>query len=100
MAPSPLNHASVRLILLADWDPLGVAGILPAENEYDAYVDEVLNLVKHANQHALAQHLHDIETKRMGRAGDMQRCLATAARLHALRPPVRAKPRRSPRPAP
>jgi hypothetical protein len=93
MAHTPLNHSSVRLILLSDWDPLGVSGILPAENEYDAYVDEVLHLVKHANHQAVAQHLHDIETKRMGRAGDMERCLATAVRLHALRPPGRAKPR-------
>jgi hypothetical protein len=93
MPHSQLNHSSVRLILLADWDPLGVAGILPAENEYDPYVEEILHLAKHANQNALAQHLHDIETKRMGRAGDMERCVATAQRLHALRPPGRAKPR-------
>jgi hypothetical protein len=93
MSHTPLNHAAVRLILLSDWDPIGVSGILPAENEYDPYVDEILHLAKHANQHALAQHLHDIETKRMGRAGDMERCVATALRLHALRPPGRTKPR-------
>jgi hypothetical protein len=93
MAHTPLNHSSVRLILLSDWDPLGVSGILPAENEYDAYVDEVLHLVKHATHHAVAQHLHDIETKRMGRAGDMERCVATATRLHGLRAPGRTKPR-------
>ena len=79
-----LNHAAVRLILLSDWDPLGVAGILAAENEYDHFVDEVLNLVRHATVHAVAQHLHDIETRKMGRPGDMVRCLAVAERMHAL----------------
>jgi hypothetical protein len=93
MTNSYINHSAVRLILLSDWDPLGVSGILPAENTYDAYVDEILHLVKHANQHAVAQHLHDIETKKMGRAGDMERCVATALRLHGLRQPGRAKPR-------
>jgi hypothetical protein len=93
MSHTALNHSAVRLILLADWDPLGVAGILAAENEYDSYVEEVLHLAKHASPHALAQHLHEIETKKMGRAGDMQRCLAAAERLHALRPHSRVKPR-------
>jgi hypothetical protein len=93
MTHDTLTHAAVRLILLSDWDPIGVSGILAAENEYDAHVDEVVRIAKQASEKQLAQHLHDIETKQMGLAGDMLRCLTTAKRIHGLR--HHSKPRTS-----
>jgi hypothetical protein len=85
MPTDHLTHAAVRLILLADWDPVGVSGLLAAENEYDALVTDIVRVAKTGSERQLAQHLHEIETKTMGLAGDMERCLATAQRLHALR---------------
>jgi hypothetical protein len=35
------NRARVREVLMRDWDPIGVAGIAEAADEYDGYVGTV-----------------------------------------------------------
>ena len=56
--------ASIRAILLADWDPIGVAAEHPSE--YDSYVGGVYRLLANgASDEQIAQHLHQIEVEAM-----------------------------------
>jgi hypothetical protein len=60
-------HGFVRLILLVDWDPLGVFGIPDAMDEYDSYVGEICELLKSgAAREDLIEHLDVLETQRIG----------------------------------
>ena len=61
------NRARVREILMRDWDPIGVAGIAEAANEYDAYADKayVMLMDQRASAEAIAAYLFDIATNDM-----------------------------------
>ncbi len=61
------------------WDPLGVAGMPGARDEYRDYMGKVLELALSDSQHALSEHLHHIETTAMGVFGDRSRCDEVAA---------------------
>ncbi len=75
----------VRLILLVDWDPIGVLGYAEAMDEYDSYAVEVYDLlVADASQEELAAYLRQIEKERMGVRGNPSMALsAVAAKLRA-----------------
>ena len=62
------NRARVRAILMENWDPIGVAGVPEAADEYDAYADRayVMLMDERANAGAIAAYLLDIATKHMG----------------------------------
>ena len=70
MVPKTPMHeirSAIRHILMADWDPIGVCDLPEAADEYDDYINEVLELLnRNATDEQLAQHLLQIETKRMG----------------------------------
>jgi hypothetical protein len=57
----------IRLVLLHDWDPLGVADEPSAQDEYDSYVGGVYRLLASgASAQEIADHLWEIETDVMG----------------------------------
>jgi hypothetical protein len=68
------DQEAVRKVLLWDWDPIGVAGIPAAVDEYDCYVAAVAQMVVAGKSAAdLAEHLVRIEVDRMGLGGDHDR---------------------------
>lgn len=60
----------IRLVLLVDWDPLGVFGYVETMDEYDSYAVAIYDLLcAGASKHQIAEHLRAIETERMGVRG-------------------------------
>ncbi len=60
----------IRLILLVDWDPIGIFGHIGAMDEYDRYVVEVYDLLcADASKQDIVEYLHDTQTKRIGVRG-------------------------------
>ena len=61
----------IRLVLLVDWDPIGVLGYLLAMDEYDSYAVGVYDLLQSdASDETVMAHLRGIETKQMGVRGN------------------------------
>jgi hypothetical protein len=84
-------HESIRRILLFEWDPIGVADITEAQDEYDSYVGKIHGmLIRHELRHKLVDYLWWIETDNMGLAGNRQRTEAIADRLLGLRDELEA----------
>lgn len=80
-------QASIREILLQEWDPIGVSDVAQAQDEYDSYLGEITRAVlAHQTVAMLANQLVTIETDRMGLAGDRTRALQVADRLLRLMP--------------
>ena len=54
-------------VLLRHWDPVGVANVPEAQDEYEAYVGSVYRLLASgASAQQIAEHLVDIETHQLG----------------------------------
>jgi hypothetical protein len=76
---------------MRDWDPIGVAGVEEAVDEYDAYVGRayVMLMDEHADAQAIAAYLFVIATDHMGlsaNSADLAKRSANAAlALVALR---------------
>jgi hypothetical protein len=59
-------RASIRQILMSKWDPIGVSDTAEAADEYDGYIEGILELLdRKATVQQLSDHLCKIETKRM-----------------------------------
>lgn len=84
------NRARVRELFMREWDPIGVAGIPQAADEYDNYVAEayVMLMDRNADADTITAYLHEIATQHMGLSypGLKDRCIRTAELLVALRP--------------
>lgn len=85
------NRARVREVLMRDWDPIGVAGVPEAADEYDRYAAKayVMLMDERADAVRIAVYLFDIATKHMGlsNTSDLaERSDRTANTLVALRP--------------
>ncbi len=79
-------HEGIRRILLRVWDPIGVADIAEAQDEYDSYVGKIYEiLIRHEPRHKVVEHLWWIETANMGLAGNRQHTEAVADQLLRLR---------------
>ncbi len=62
----------VRLILLVDWDPIGVLGIERAMDEYDSYASDICDLLQAGTSRAaLIAHLNNIEMVTMNSRGNV-----------------------------
>jgi hypothetical protein len=87
---SPLGI--IRLILLVDWDPIGILGHTGAMDEYDSYAVGIYDLLSSdASQQDLVSHLRQIEKERMGVRGNPNMPLsAVAAKLKAAFDTARA----------
>lgn len=84
-------HEGIRGILLREWDPIGVADLAEAQDEYDSYISKIHGmLIRHEPRYNLIDHLWWIETDNMGLAGNRQRTEAIADRLLALRDELEA----------
>jgi hypothetical protein len=86
MKPDALFSA-VRLILMRDWDPIGISEVPAAQDEYDGYVGSLLRLLRDgaSSSSALSERLLRIETVEMGLPGDRERALQVADKLWRLR---------------
>lgn len=60
-------HREIDGILLRDWDPIGVAHVPEAQDEYRSYCRGVYDVaVKTRSSQAVADYLYQIEQQRMG----------------------------------
>ena len=51
---------SIRKLLMPEWDPIGVADIPEAQDEYDSYIPGIYRLLReHADLAAIASYLND-----------------------------------------
>jgi hypothetical protein len=81
-------HASIRWILLHDWDPIGVKDAPEAADEYDAYVGRVYRLlISRATDEEITRTLLDIENREMGldAPGSLERARCVARALRTVR---------------
>jgi hypothetical protein len=77
-------HGRIKLVLLAHWDPIGVRNEPNAQDEYDAYIPPLAQmLASGSDTRAIADYLLAIETQAMGIGGDEDRALRVAERLEA-----------------
>jgi hypothetical protein len=75
----------VRTILLNDWDPIGVAGIPEAADEYDRYAAPIERMIAAGSPISeLAEHLVGIEVDMMGLGGNPERARVVAAKLKRI----------------
>lgn len=78
-------HRKIKDILLNEWDPIGIAGIDEAEDEYDAYVPAVYQLlITGAPKDDIAKYLYWLETEYMGLNGNIENTKQIAKRLKDL----------------
>ena len=78
-------HDGIREILL-QWDPIGVADVPEAQDEYDSYIGKLyVLLIRHESQQAIVDHLWRVETEHMGLSGNRKHTEAIADRLLRLR---------------
>jgi hypothetical protein len=72
----------VRLVLLVDWDPIGILGRSRAIDEYDGYVDEICQLIlTDATREILVAHLDKIERQNMRMRGERRATTEVAKKL-------------------
>ena len=58
-------HAAIREILLRDWDPIGVADVPEAQDEYDSYISQIYGLLIRREPLATLTHIRQpYRTKR------------------------------------
>lgn len=75
-------HAAIRDAAMSCWDPIGVAGIPDASDEYDSYVPAIYKLlIERKSVSAIFDYLWWLETEHMGLSGDRQATEAFARRL-------------------
>jgi hypothetical protein len=76
-SPSPADEELYRRtdeVLHYLWGPIGVAGISGARDEYDAYLPQVVSLLRSdAGTEAIADYLFDVTTQSMGLGGRRDR---------------------------
>lgn len=78
-------HAAIRDVLLKEWDPIGVAHIPEAADEYDSYIGEIhAILIRREPVYKLVDFLWWVESEHMGLAGNRRRTEQVAERLLRL----------------
>ena len=72
-------YRQVDEILHYMWDPIGVAGIAEARDEYHSYLPQIFQLVlKNSEKDKIADYLVEIETERMGLSENKKSALNVA----------------------
>jgi len=75
----------LKTLLLNDWDPIGVAGILEAVDEYDSYALHLhVMLTAGTTPEAVAEYLNWVVTTRMELTGNLAHDRDIAERAIAL----------------
>jgi hypothetical protein len=73
---------AIRDVLMREWDPIGVAGVPQAQDEYDGYINEIYGLlIRREPRHKLVDFLWWAETQHMCLYGNRQRTERTADTL-------------------
>ena len=76
----------VRLVLLVDWDPIGIFGIPEAMDEYDTYAVNVHNmLATGTSQEDLVSYMRFVQSQLMGVRGSSDpQLLEVAAKIQTV----------------
>ena len=78
-------HAAIAEVLLREWDPIGVADVPQAQDEYDSYVPEIYAmLIRREPRAHLIAYLRWAETDHMGLQGNREKTARIADRLRQL----------------
>lgn len=78
--------ASVRRVLLEEWDPIGINDVPEAQDEYDSYVSKICRMLREGCSTAdIYSHLRWIESEHMGLDGNEIHARKIAERLASLR---------------
>lgn len=86
-------HEAIRSVLLREWDPIGVADVPEARDEYDSYVGQIYGLlIRREPKHVLVDHLWSIETEHMGLLGNRPHTEQIADRLLAVAESLNGQP--------
>jgi hypothetical protein len=65
---------AIRHVLLHEWDPIGVAHVLQAQDEYDGYINQIYGmLIRRESRYKLVDFLCWAETENMGLYGNRGR---------------------------
>jgi len=76
---------AIREILLRDWDPIGVADVPEAQDEYDGYVGPVYALLaRGASANEIATYLATVQRDAMEIAGSANDLMEVAAQLKQI----------------
>jgi hypothetical protein len=76
---------SIRRLLLGSWDPIGIADVPEAQDEYGTYIGGVYGLLASgASPETVAQHLAGIQRDSMGLSVELEALMPVAKRLCAL----------------
>ena len=69
------------MLLLREWDPLGLAGCDGANNHYDVYAMRVFEMFQDGeNEAAIARYLYSVVTSELGLKGNINRDQTIATR--------------------
>jgi hypothetical protein len=75
-------YRTVHSAVLHDWDPIGVGNIPEAQNEYDAYVPKLCELLESRRaRDEIVGYLCWLETSQIGLSGNRQATEAFADKL-------------------
>jgi len=67
-------HDAIHKLLMQEWDPIGVAGIPEAQDEYDSYIPQIYGiLIRREPRWKLVDYLWWAETENMGLHGNRHR---------------------------
>ena len=84
--PDASLYQAVSDVLLHDWDPCSVSDVPEAQDEYHGYLPQVFRLVREgADSKTIGDHLHLIETGRMGSTVERHKLDPVAEKLAGLR---------------
>lgn len=79
-------HRAIKSILLHEWDPIGVADVPEARDEYDSYVPGIYKmLISRRDEKDIFDYLWEIETEHMGLFGNRGHTEAISKKLARLR---------------
>jgi hypothetical protein len=77
-----LYHDAIRTILLKEWDPIGIADVPEAQDEYDYYEPQIYGmLIRKEPKNKLLDFLWWVETEHMGLCGNRGKTAEIVARL-------------------
>jgi len=75
----------VRYAVLHDWDPIRVGHVPEAEDEYDAYIPDLVQLIiQGQTEDQIFTYLWELETQHMGLAGNESATRDFAKALHRM----------------
>ena len=75
-------YRAVNEVLHYLWDPIGIAGVPQARDEYDSYVPQVFTLLKSgATELVISEHLQQLSEDRIGLSRLPERANETASAL-------------------